>query len=76
MKFPKLTSKYQATIPKEIRDFLDLKPGDSITFQIADNNIVIKKTKNFDKAYMQVLNQTLSEWESENDEEAFECIQI
>ncbi len=75
MKFSKLSTKFQATIPKEIRDFLDLKSGDSIAFQILDNNnIVIKKTKNFDKAYMQALNQTLSEWASEADDKTFECI--
>lgn len=38
-----LTSKGQTTIPKEIRDKLDLKPGDRIFFEIeGDNRVVIR----------------------------------
>jgi len=76
MKSSKLTTKYQTTIPKEIRDILHLKPGDAVTFHIGENNtIVLKKSKNFDKAYMQALTSTLNEWESKDDEENFKHLQ-
>lgn len=72
----KLTSKYQATIPKDVRKKLQLKPGDTISFHVSQNGtIVIKKAMPFDKAYAQALNSLLSEWESEEDEQAYEDLQ-
>jgi len=38
----KLTSKGQATIPKEIRDYLDLKPGDRILFVQQDGEVILR----------------------------------
>jgi AbrB family looped-hinge helix DNA binding protein len=38
----KLTSKFQTTIPKEIREFLGLKAGDTVTFVQRGNEIVLK----------------------------------
>ncbi len=37
-----LTSKGQTTIPKEIRDHLNLKPGDKISFKIEDGRVVLR----------------------------------
>ena len=40
-----ITTKGQTTIPKEIRDFLHLSPGDKIDFIIeADGRVVIQPT--------------------------------
>lgn len=72
----KLTSKYQATIPKEVRKQLQLKPGDAISFHVGQNgSIIIKKAMPFDKAYAQSLSNVLSEWESEEDEQAYADLQ-
>ena len=40
-----LTSKGQTTIPKEIRDSLDLKPGDRMTFTLMPDGTVIMRVK-------------------------------
>lgn len=40
-----VTSKGQTTIPKEIRDHLQLQTGDEIAFCIQDGNVVIKALK-------------------------------
>jgi AbrB family looped-hinge helix DNA binding protein len=37
-----LTSKGQLTIPKEIRDRLDLKPGDGFLFEVEDDAVRLK----------------------------------
>jgi len=37
-----LTSKGQTTIPKEIRDHLQLRPGDKINFKIEDGQVVLR----------------------------------
>lgn len=72
----KLTSKFQATIPKEVRKTLKLKAGDSVLFLIAkDGSVLLKKLRPMDKEYLQALNQTLSEWDSEYDDEAFANLQ-
>lgn len=75
MKISKLTSKYQATIPKEIRESLKLNAGDSILFHIGpDGTITVRRAQPVDYAYLQGLDKTLSEWTSDEDDRAYEHI--
>ncbi len=68
----RLTSKYQATIPKEIREHLHLKSGDQILYEVLpDNTVIVRKTSPLDINYLQDLNKTMNEWESGEDEEAY-----
>lgn len=41
-----LTSKGQTTIPKEIRDGLQIKEGDRMIFTLLPNGIVLMRVKN------------------------------
>ena len=41
-----LTSKGQTTIPKEIRDSLNMKAGDRITFTLLPDGTVLMRLKN------------------------------
>jgi antitoxin PrlF len=41
-----LTSKGQTTIPKEIRDGLQIKEGDRMTFTLLPNGTVLMRVKN------------------------------
>ncbi len=66
-----LTSKYQATIPSDVRKQLDLHAGDKIGFEFMKDKIYIVKIQPFDLAYHQALESTLSEWNSVEDDEAF-----
>ena len=76
MRTSKLTSKYQATIPDEIRKSLKLKAGDTIVFEILPGGIIcIKKAKAADKEYLEALAKTLDEWDSKYDEEDFKHLQ-
>jgi antitoxin PrlF len=68
----RLTSKHQATIPKEIRKHLHLQYGDVITYEVLpDNTVMVRKASPLDLDYLQAINSTLNEWESEADEEAY-----
>jgi bifunctional DNA-binding transcriptional regulator/antitoxin component of YhaV-PrlF toxin-antitoxin module len=68
----KLTSKYQTTIPKEVCQILKVKVGDRITFEIRpDKTITIRKTQPLDLAFAKAVSNTLEEWESEADKEAY-----
>ncbi|MCU4740609.1 AbrB/MazE/SpoVT family DNA-binding domain-containing protein [Halobacteria archaeon AArc-m2/3/4] len=40
---PRVTTKGQVTIPKEIRDALGIEPGDEITFEEVDSDYKIRK---------------------------------
>jgi len=68
----KLTTKSQATIPEKIRKILGLHPGDSVAFEITENqNVSIRKAVPIDFEFAKALEGTLSEWSSKNDEEAY-----
>lgn len=72
----KITQKGQATIPKEIRDILNLQNGDSIAFRVnEDNEIYLTKLLPIDKDYIQAVENTLEEWNSPEDEQAFAYLQ-
>lgn len=40
---PRVTTKGQVTIPKEIRDALGIEPGDEIAFEEAESGVKIEK---------------------------------
>jgi antitoxin PrlF len=67
----KLTSKYQATIPKPVRKLLKLKAGDAIAFDIEDDQILVRRARPLDFAFAQSLEGTLNEWQSIADDEAY-----
>ena len=67
----KVTQKYQATIPQAIREKLDIKQGDRIVFEIDAGQVILKKVSPIDWEYLESLGDTLSEWSSEADEEAY-----
>jgi len=67
-----LTSKFQATIPANIRKLLKLKAGDKVGFKIIeDGNVVLKRVPSMGTSYLAALEATLTEWNSPEDEEAF-----
>ena len=68
----KLSSKGQITIPIEVRKSLHLTAGDTLLWDIQrDGQLVVRKVEPIDVAYLSALNGTLSEWDSPEDDEAF-----
>jgi AbrB family looped-hinge helix DNA binding protein len=67
----KLTKKYQATVPKAVRKKLDLNAGDIIAFEIDNDIIKLRKASPIDIEFTNALVPTLNEWNSQNDEEAY-----
>lgn len=69
----KLTSKYQATIPRPVRKALDLKSGDAVVFEVRERGIAtLRKQTPFDREYAKAIAGTLeSEWLSKEDEAAY-----
>ena len=67
----RLTKKFQATIPRAIREKLGLRSGDIIHFEVRDGEAVLRKETPLDLAFMQALEAQLTEWQSEADEDAY-----
>lgn len=67
----KLTKKYQATVPESVRKKLNLSAGDTIAFDIENDSIKLRKARPIDIEFSSALVPTLSEWESQNDEDAY-----
>lgn len=68
----KLTSKFQATVPKVVRDTLHLKSKDQIVYEILDDQtVIVRKASPLDKAYLKGLDHSLNEWNSDEDETAY-----
>ena len=67
----RLSSKSQVTIPKEAREAINAGPGDTVSFEILDRALILRKVEPFDAAFHTALVQTLDEWASPEDEEAF-----
>ncbi|MBI5593053.1 MAG: type II toxin-antitoxin system PrlF family antitoxin [Deltaproteobacteria bacterium] len=68
----KLTTKFQTTIPEKIRTILGIHAGDSVSFEITSNKqVFIRKVNPMDLEFAKALEETMSEWLSEHDEEAY-----
>jgi AbrB family looped-hinge helix DNA binding protein len=68
----KVTAKGQTTIPKEVREALEIAPGDLIVWEVApDRKAVVRRAQPWDLEYLRAVEGTLSEWTSPADEEAY-----
>ncbi len=66
-----VTQKGQTTIPIEVRQALKLDPGDRVCYEIHERKILIKKAKSLDVVYHRSLSQSLQEWLSKEDDDAY-----
>ena len=71
MEISRITSKGQTTIPKRIRESCGLREGDSVAFSVEDGAVIMRKIAAPTDTYLQGLEDTLSEWTSAEDDEAF-----
>lgn len=72
MQTSKLSSQGQVTVPKAIREQLALRPGDLVAYEVVGDRVVLTRVDPFDAAYHAALSTTLEEWDSPEDDEAFE----
>lgn len=72
MPVSKLTSKYQATIPKPVRDTLHLDAGDAVEFVIERGGGVRVRRAIVGQSELQELEATLAaEWNSAEDDDGY-----
>jgi AbrB family looped-hinge helix DNA binding protein len=70
--FSTLTKKAQTTVPKEVRQALGAKPGDTLVYRISKGRVTLARAEPLDKAYLNSLESTLSEWDSPEDAAAYD----
>ncbi len=72
MELARVTAKGQATIPKRIRDAAHIREGDMLSFDLDSNNrIIIKRIDTSSNVELLALQETLTEWNSPEDDEAW-----
>ncbi len=67
----KVTSKYQATIPAEIRKKPGIHGGDALAFEVVNDEVRLRRATPLDTQYAQALTGTLNEWSTANDVEVY-----
>jgi antitoxin PrlF len=65
--FSTISVKNQTTIPREVRDRLKLKPGDTLRYRVTDDGVLLDKATEAGDGPFAVF----SEWISEADERAY-----
>ena len=70
--FSRITAKSQTTVPAAVRKALSLRPGDRLVYEARDGEIVLRKDRPLDVAYLHALQSTLEEWDTPEDAEAFD----
>ncbi|WP_066696715.1 AbrB/MazE/SpoVT family DNA-binding domain-containing protein [Sphingobium amiense] len=63
MKSGKLTIKHQVTIPRDVRQALDLKAGDEVTFALEDGRAVLRKIDRSEIEWSRFLQAQMPEWD-------------
>jgi AbrB family looped-hinge helix DNA binding protein len=72
MELARVTAKGQATIPKRIRDAAHIREGDMLSFDLdSSNRIIIKRIDTSSNVELSALQETLTEWNSPEDDEAW-----
>jgi antitoxin PrlF len=66
--FSKVSVKSQTVIPREVRERLGLKPGDTLRYRVTDDGVLLDKApaNEADDPFA-----AFSEWSSEADEKAY-----
>ena len=66
--FSKVSVKSQTVIPREVRERLDLRPGDTLRYRVIDDGVLLDKApaNEADDPFA-----TFSEWANEADEKAY-----
>jgi len=68
----KITAKGQTTIPRAVRDALQVAPGDLLAWEVgADGTATVRRVKPLDVEYLRALESTLTEWGGAADDEAY-----
>ena len=70
----RLTTKYQTTIPLEVRRVLGLEAGDRVEFQVEGTVVTLRKAQrdlSDDLVFRLIQTHAMRDWDTPEDDEAF-----
>lgn len=65
----KISSKGQTTIPQEVRESLQARPGDLLQYTIENGKVIIRKFTPDDVLFLKGMQAQLSEWQRSEDDD-------
>ena len=65
----RLTEQGQTTVPKPVREALNLAAGDSIAYRMSSNAVILSKVTAGDFDWNHSVETTLTEWNDDLDDE-------
>jgi antitoxin PrlF len=68
----RLSPKGQLTIPKAVQKKIGVHPGDLVSYEIENGHLTVSRAGALDKAFHDAISPTLTEWDSQEDHEAFD----
>ena len=71
MELARVRARGQITIPKRVRAAANLNVGDTLAFVVQADHLVVRKMPVAQNAYLHGLADTLDEWNSPQDEDAW-----
>lgn len=72
MEMSRVTSKYQATVPADVRAALGVKAGDQLVWKVEDGVARVSKAEPIDHQWHAAISATLAdEWLSDEDEKGY-----
>ena len=71
MKVARISARGKTTIPKSIREAAGLYVGDTLAFETDGEQVVVHKLQRERDGHVQDLSETMNEWASVQDEEAW-----
>ncbi|WP_420617204.1 AbrB/MazE/SpoVT family DNA-binding domain-containing protein [Candidatus Palauibacter sp.] len=66
-----MTTRGRITIPKEVREEANLSRGDLVAFEVEGGSLVAYRVTDGGAGYYHGLSETLDEWSSPEDEDAW-----
>jgi antitoxin PrlF len=78
MEFSKVTSKFQATVPADVRAALGIKAGDTVAWEVVDGIAKVRRAagQGSSQGWLGLADESFAdEWLSIEDEEAFSHLQ-
>ena len=64
----RITSKGQTTIPRKVREYLNVGPGDEIVFEVGEREVTVRKLPVADREWLKAVGSSLSEWADDTDD--------
>ena len=67
----KLTAKAQTTIPRQVREVLQIGPGDSVVFTIEGETVTLGRAERQDPGFLKLASDSFADWGSPEADDAF-----